>query len=76
MHRGDKSNLKFFFVTIAALLGFTGLARGAEAAKPFGRSQLVDNLKSGQAQSVVTYGTSLTSGGAWVRQLGQALEAQ
>ena len=76
MHWGDKSNLKFFFVTIAALLGFTGLARGAEAAKPFGRSQLVDNLKSGQAQTVVTYGTSLTSGGAWVRQLGQALEAR
>ena len=76
MHRGNKSNLKFISVTIAALLGFTGLARGAEAAKPFGHSQLVDNLKAGQAQTVVTYGTSLTSGGAWVRQLGQALEAR
>ena len=38
--------MKFISVTIAALLGFTGLARGAEAAKPFGHSQLVDNLKA------------------------------
>ena len=59
MHWGNISKLMFFSVTIASLLGFSGLARGAEAAKPFGRSQLIDNLKAGQAQTIVTYGTSL-----------------
>ena len=43
---------------------------------PNGESQLVNNLKAGKAQTIVTYGTSLTSGGAWVQQLGQALEAR
>ena len=37
-----------------------------------GESQLVKNLKAGKAQTIVTYGTSLTSGGAWVRQLDAA----
>ena len=39
-------------------------------------SRLVTNLKAGQAQTVVTYGTSLTSGGAWVGQLAAALQAE
>ena len=43
---------------------------------PNGESQLINNLKAGKAQTIVTYGTSLTSGGAWVQQLGQALEAR
>lgn len=38
-------------------------------------SQLVSNLKAGQKQKVVTYGTSLTSGGAWVKQLEAALKS-
>ncbi|MCX6997008.1 MAG: GDSL-type esterase/lipase family protein, partial [Kiritimatiellaeota bacterium] len=39
-------------------------------------SQLVARLKAGKQQTVVTYGTSLTEGGAWVRQLQQALQAE
>lgn len=39
-------------------------------------SQLVANLKAGKPQTVVTYGTSLTQGGAWVGQLQQALNAE
>ena len=38
-----------------------------------GKSRLVDNLKSGKQQTVITYGTSLTAGGAWVKQLQEAL---
>lgn len=34
------------------------------------------NLKAGKAQTLVTYGTSLTAGGAWVGQLQSALKAQ
>ena len=41
-----------------------------------GESQLVRTLKAGKTQTVVTYGTSLTSGGAWVRQLDAALKAR
>jgi lysophospholipase L1-like esterase len=36
-------------------------------------SQLVINLKAGKKQTVVTYGTSLTAGGAWVANLQKAL---
>ena len=39
-----------------------------------GKSRLVDNLKSGSLQTVVTFGTSLTAGGAWVKQLQAALD--
>jgi alpha-L-arabinofuranosidase len=38
------------------------------------KSQLVTNMELGKQQTVITYGTSLTAGGAWVRQLQQALE--
>ena len=38
-----------------------------------GKSRLVSNLESGKQQTVVTYGTSLTAYGAWVRQLEAAL---
>ena len=41
-----------------------------------GASRLVASLKAGKAQTVVTYGTSLTSGGAWVKQLDAALKAK
>ena len=37
---------------------------------------LVQNLEAGKPQTVVTYGTSLTAGGAWVGQFGAALEAR
>lgn len=41
------------------------------AAEP---SQLVRNLEAGKKQHLVTYGTSLTEGGAWVGQLKLLLE--
>ena len=40
------------------------------------KSKLVDNLEAGKAQTVVTYGTSLTAGGAWVNQLREALKSR
>jgi lysophospholipase L1-like esterase len=36
-------------------------------------SRLVANLKAGKPQTIVTYGTSLTAGGAWVGQMKEAL---
>jgi acyl-CoA thioesterase-1 len=39
------------------------------------KSRLVVNLESGKQQTIITYGTSLTAGGAWVKQLQQALES-
>ena len=38
------------------------------------KSALVANLEAGRKQTIVTYGTSLTAGGAWVGQLQQALD--
>lgn len=37
-------------------------------------SRLVSNLKAGHQQTVVAYGTSLTAGGAWVKQVQSALD--
>ncbi len=39
-------------------------------------SRLVASLKAGKAQTLVTYGTSLTAGGAWVGQVKSALEKE
>ncbi len=39
-------------------------------------SRLAGSLKAGKQQTVVTYGTSLTAGGAWVSQLQHALNAR
>jgi lysophospholipase L1-like esterase len=36
-------------------------------------SRLVTNLAAGKKQHIVAYGTSLTAGGAWVKQLEEAL---
>ena len=38
------------------------------------QSKLVTNLEAGKQQTVVTYGTSLTAGGAWVGQLSSELK--
>lgn len=38
------------------------------------KSRLIANLDAGKQQTVVTYGTSLTGGGAWVQQLQAALD--
>ena len=73
-------------VKILALLVLPAPAWGADPVKaefPAAKkvqanseSQLVKNLKAGKPQTVVTYGTSLTAGGAWVRQLDAALKAR
>ncbi|MFM8333120.1 MAG: SGNH/GDSL hydrolase family protein [Candidatus Methylumidiphilus sp.] len=39
-------------------------------------SRLIANLALGKPQTVVTYGTSLTAGGAWVDQLSAALQSR
>lgn len=44
------------------------------ASQTLGESQLVSNLKAGNKQTVVTFGTSLTAVGAWVDQLRTVLE--
>lgn len=40
------------------------------------RSRLVTGLLAGKPQHLVTYGCSLTAGGAWVEQVRQALDAR
>ncbi len=42
----------------------------------YGISRLIQQLNKGKAQTIVTYGTSLTSGGAWVKQLEAQLKAK
>ena len=48
---------------------FEDAPRGAGKESPF-----VANLRAGKSQTLVTYGTSLTAGGAWVGQLKTALD--
>ena len=62
--------LKCFATHLLALLLFTLNAISADG------SQLIDNLNQGKPQTIVTYGTSLTEGGAWVGQLRNTLETQ
>ena len=38
------------------------------------KSQLVTHLEAGKKQTIVTYGTSLTAAGAWVKQMTAVLE--
>lgn len=40
------------------------------------KSPLVTHLEAGEKLTIVTYGTSLTAGGAWVKQLAEVLEQQ
>ena len=53
----------------AALILFS--STNSQAAE---KSKLVSNLEAGKQQTVVTYGTSLTAGGAWVGQLSAELK--
>lgn len=50
------------------IFAFTASCLAAE------KSQLVTELESGKKQVVVTYGTSLTAQGAWVKQMQTALD--
>jgi len=51
----------------AVLLLSSTVSQGGE------KSRLVSNLEAGKKQTVVTYGTSLTAGGAWVGQVSAEL---
>ncbi len=61
-------NSKFGMLLLSRCFLSATLCNGAE------KSRLVDNLDSGMEQTVVTYGTSLTAGGAWVRHLEEELQ--
>lgn len=61
-----KSTFQIVALAICLLTAAVGQAR-----EP---SRLVANLKSGQKQVVVVYGTSLTAGGAWVNQMKDVLD--
>jgi acyl-CoA thioesterase-1 len=50
------------------ILGFIVPCLAAE------KSQLITQLEAGNKQVVVTYGTSLTEGGAWVKQIQAAID--
>jgi lysophospholipase L1-like esterase len=63
-----KSKLGSVLLTLSLL--FAALCHSGE------KSQIVVNLESGKRQTIVTYGTSLTAGGAWVDQLQQALNSR
>ena len=54
---------------LALCLIFVTFGQAAE------RSKRVANLQSGKQQTIVTYGTSLTAGGAWVKQLQQSFNS-
>lgn len=54
----------------------TGSARFFRLGRSVDVSQLVQKLDAGEPQTLVTYGTSLTAGGAWVSQLKEILQEQ
>jgi len=56
-------------ITIGCLAVLCGGVPGEARVK----SRFVANLAAGKAQTIVTYGTSLTAGGAWVWQLSNEL---
>ena len=53
---------------------FTAVVLVAASALAADKNALIANLKDGKAQTIVTYGTSLTACGAWVKQLQDALD--
>lgn len=53
---------------LAVSLILTSIGSGAE------KATCIQNLEAGKTQTIVTYGTSLTAAGAWVKQLGTELE--
>ncbi|MEM7235843.1 MAG: GDSL-type esterase/lipase family protein, partial [Planctomycetota bacterium] len=57
-------------------LGASPQSSAANDGVAYGSSRLVEKLKAGKAQKIVTYGTSLTSGGAWVKQFDGELQAR
>jgi acyl-CoA thioesterase I len=65
----NMSRLKVSAILVTFCLFFTTLCYSEE------KSRLVANLESGNQQTVITYGTSLTSNAAWVQQLQAALNS-
>jgi len=66
--------MKRFMVTIALVCVCTlhqGTLGAAEVVSPF-----VQKLNAGEPQTVVVYGTSLTAGGQWTRQLAAVLKTK
>lgn len=55
-------------------LSLSWVSLAAETAPAPYRSPTLEKLAAGQAQTIVTYGTSLTAGGAWVKGLDEALQ--
>ena len=57
-----------FIAPVVAVLLFVIQTHAGE------NSKLIANLNAGKPQTIVTYGTSLTFGGAWVGQMKEALD--
>lgn len=64
----NKSKLSAILLTICFLSAT--LCQAAE------KSRLIVNLESGKQQTIITYGTSLTESGAWVKQLQEVLNSR
>lgn len=62
--------------TLGAMIVAAAMLGQAFGETATNESRLVANLKAGRHQTVVAYGTSLTSRGAWVDHLRAALDAQ
>jgi len=60
-------------LSASVVLLAAGALAAAEVAAP---TKLAANLAAGKKQTIITYGTSLTAGGAWVAQLAQALKVR
>lgn len=60
---------KFFTALLTIFFLSVTLCQAAE------KSRLITNIEAGKQQTVIAYGTSLTSGGVWVRQLQAALDS-
>jgi lysophospholipase L1-like esterase len=65
---GNKHHRTGIAVGCAVVLLTSMASQGGE------KSRLVSNLEMGKKQTVVTYGTSLTAGGAWVEQFTAELD--
>lgn len=62
-------------IVCGALVVVTALALAVPCQGQPG-SRLVTNLDANKKQVIVAYGTSLTEGGAWVKQVGDAIESR
>ncbi|MCX7048258.1 MAG: hypothetical protein NTX50_22585 [Candidatus Sumerlaeota bacterium] len=61
----------YLTLTLSAMFAVFSATIGAAE-----KSVFVANLEKGTSQTIITYGTSLTQGGAWVKQLQAALNGK